>query len=149
MKKNVMKVGSVIVLSTITLVLYVWVFYRQRPSTKPDSFPYSLPSEEIATLKQKGSSGDCEASYRLAKYYFYGALDIDTGTEWLRIAAKSCTDPAVKEYLLYNLLQDKNPNAEKIGEIKQLMSELKEIDPTRAAKWSNDVADAERRISPR
>ena len=138
--KHTKKTGIVILCVAVAVALGLF-YFRSQPTAAYDPIPYSLSPEEHSNLKIKAKRGDCDSSFRLAKYYLYGALLPDAALRWLRVAAKSCNDPVVHEYLLYYLIQDKQLDAIKINEVNLLMNKLRNEDPKRAAQWEKDVAE--------
>ena len=139
MKKKYIFLSCVVVFASVVSVL-CFHFYQQRATPEPEGFPYFLSTNEIESLKRKSEHGDCVASFRLAKYYLYGALELDTGTKWLRVAAKSCTDPTIKEYLAYILIHNKADPAT-TAEINQLVAEIRKIDPAKATKLEDRLKE--------
>jgi hypothetical protein len=94
----------VVALVSVTFVVYLR-FYQRSSVPNVDGFPYFLSPDEMAGLQVKAQRGDCDAAFRLAKYYLYGALQLDTRTKWLRLAAK-CPNAEVKGYLAKILMHN-------------------------------------------
>jgi hypothetical protein len=121
-----------VALVSVASVLGVYFFqHRSRPDS--EGFSYVLSSGEIERLTGKAARGDCVASMRLAKYYLYGALELDTGMKWLRIAAR-CPDAGSKAYLAKMLMMYKKDDSAAVVEIGRLIEEIRQIDPARATE---------------
>ena len=105
--------------------------HDDRTHPKVDDSRYVLAPGEKERLQAKATGGDCAAATQLAKYYLYGALDLDTATQRLRVAAK-CPDIAPKESLIRILIHDED-NPAVAREISHLIQEIRDIDPTRAS----------------
>jgi hypothetical protein len=123
-----------VALVSVVSVFYVHFYQHSRSEAGPQGFPYVLAPDEIKSLRGKAEHGDCEASFRLAKYFLYGALDLEAGTHWLRLAAK-CPDATTKEYLVEILKRSQDPAASQ--EVDQLLVDIRKVDPAWVAKFND------------
>lgn len=131
-----------IVTAIIVASSFAIYFCQYRPKHEFRGFPYSLTKSDVEYLKEKSIRGDCEASTRLAMYYLYGALELDTATKFLRIAAK-CPDNAPKEYLVHILMHNKD-DSETTAEIHQLIDEIRKTDPAKATELEGQLNENNR-----
>jgi hypothetical protein len=127
--------------AAVTLICIVLIFlllkHRPEPGWGDSQSLYSLPPAEIERLTHEAARGSCESSIRLAKYYLYGALDLDVATKWLRVAAK-CSDIAPKEYLVQILMRNRGDPAA-AEEVRQLIGEIRKTDQTKARELEDQL----------
>jgi TPR repeat protein len=92
----------------------------------------TLPSQDVERLMKSAMAGDCQAALKLARHYNEG-LDyrFDQALRWYRIAAR-CPDIEIK-YELISWLTTDNQHGEHIAEINQLLAQIEQVNPKRAA----------------
>ena len=101
---------------------------------------YVIPADEMEGFQTKASNGDCKAAYRLALYHENVTAQVWDAIKWLRLAAK-CPDVRPKEELIMLLVPIRDQPGV-AAEIDKVFSELKAIDPERAAVIKREMDTA-------
>jgi hypothetical protein len=94
-------------------------------------------STEMERLQNLALNGDCGAALQVAHHFSFGQNDQKRSIPWLRIAAKCSGTPSKVELAIY--LTKKNASAKEIVEVKNLVEQIRALDPLAAEKIRSDA----------